>query len=95
LSLSRYIHRNPIEAQKALVKQLAQYPWSSYPAYIGQETPPPWLEQTQIFQLSGKRNRFQAYQNYVDLGIDGELAAFSGKKNIAAVLGDKVFRIEA
>jgi REP element-mobilizing transposase RayT len=95
LSLSRYIHRNPIEAQKPLVKHLAQYPWSSYPAYIGQETPPPWLEQTQIFQLLGKRNRFQAYQSYVDLGTDEELAAFYGKKNIAAVLGDKVFRTQA
>jgi REP element-mobilizing transposase RayT len=95
LSLSRYIHRNPIEAQKPLTKQLAQYPWSSYPAYIGQETPPPWLEQTQIFQLLGKRNRFQAYQRYVDLGIDEELNAFYGKKNIAAVLGDKIFRTQA
>ena len=95
LSLSRYIHRNPIEAQKPLVKQLAQYPWSSYPAYIGQETPPPWLEQMQVYQLLGKRNRFQAYQHYVDLGIDDELSTFFSKKNIAAVLGDKVFRIQA
>jgi putative transposase len=95
LSLSRYIHRNPIETQKPLVKQLAQYPWSSYPSYIGQEAPPPWLEQTQIFQLLGKRNRFQAYQSYVDLGIDEELTAFYGKKNIATVLGNKVFRTQA
>jgi len=95
LSLSRYIHRNPIEAQKSLVKKLAQYPWSSYPAYIGQETPPPWLEQKQIYQLLGKRNQFQAYQRYVDLSIDNELIVFYGKKNIAAVLGDKVFRTQA
>ena len=95
LSLSRYIHRNPIDGQKLLVKQLAKYPWSSYPAYIGQETPPPWLEQMQIFQLLGKHNRFQAYQRYVDQGIDDEITAFYGKKNIAAVLGDKIFRTQA
>jgi hypothetical protein len=56
---------------------------------------PPWLEQTQISQLLSKRNRFRAYQSYVDLGIDEELAAFYSKKNIAAVLGDKLFRTQA
>jgi hypothetical protein len=86
LSLSRYIHRNPIETQKPFVKQLEQYPSSSYPAYIGQVTPPPWLEQKQVYGLLGKRNRFQAYQRYVEQGIDEELTAFYGKKNIAAVL---------
>lgn len=32
LQLSRYIHRNPIDA--GMVKQLENYPWSSYPFYI-------------------------------------------------------------
>src|SRR5439155_8808363 len=32
LSVSRYIHRNPIEAK--IVKNLTSYKWSSYPAYL-------------------------------------------------------------
>ena len=32
LQLSRYIHRNPLEAK--LCKSLRQYQWSSYRAYI-------------------------------------------------------------
>ena len=33
LQLSRYIHRNPLEAK--MVDHLGAYPWSSYPAYVG------------------------------------------------------------
>ncbi|WP_113928364.1 transposase [Bacillus sp. P14.5] len=33
LEVSRYIHRNPLEAK--MVKILSHYPWSSYPSYIG------------------------------------------------------------
>ncbi len=34
LELSRYIHRNPLEA--GLCDNLADYPWSSYPVYMKQ-----------------------------------------------------------
>ena len=33
LEVSRYIHRNPVEMSKPLVKEFEQYRWSSYPAY--------------------------------------------------------------
>lgn len=39
LHLSKYIHRNPLEAKMA--DALADYRWSSYPAYIGNVKPPP------------------------------------------------------
>ena len=42
LALTRYIHRNPLEAN--LVKNLEDYPWSSYPSYIGTLPAWKWLE---------------------------------------------------
>jgi len=44
LLVSRYIHRNPIDAQRPLVERLADWPWSSYPAYRRQARAPEWLE---------------------------------------------------
>ncbi len=40
--LTRYIHLNPVRAK--LVKHPAQYPWSSYRAYLGATRSPAWLE---------------------------------------------------
>ncbi|MCU7815442.1 MAG: transposase [Candidatus Thiodiazotropha sp. (ex Rostrolucina anterorostrata)] len=48
LQLSRYIHRNPIEIHKSLVQQLDDYPWSSYPAYVGKAKPPDWLSREAV-----------------------------------------------
>lgn len=42
LSLCRYIHRNPLEA--GLSDRLEDYPWSSYPSYIGNLPEWNWLE---------------------------------------------------
>ncbi len=41
LVLTRYIHRNPLEA--GLVKKAEDYPWSSYPCYLGVLPVWPWL----------------------------------------------------
>ena len=42
LILTRYIHRNPLEA--GLVQQMADYPWSSYPCYTGKLPRWNWLD---------------------------------------------------
>ena len=42
LELSRYIHRNPLEAH--IPRRLDDYRWSSYPAYVGKVKPPAWLD---------------------------------------------------
>lgn len=42
LTLARYIHRNPLEA--GLIRHLEDYPWSSYPAYVGTQPKWKWLE---------------------------------------------------
>ncbi len=41
MATSRYIHRNPAEAE--IVNDLADYPYSSYRAYAGLDPAPRWL----------------------------------------------------
>ncbi len=40
LQLTRYIHLNPIETKEPMVRNLADYEWSSYPAYINKAKSP-------------------------------------------------------
>ena len=42
IQLSRYIHKNPVRA--GLVNMPSEYPWSSYPHYIGRK----WYEWGQV-----------------------------------------------
>ena len=94
LQLTRYIHRNPIEVKKKMVKQLCDYQWSSYPAYINQVEVPEWLYRDKTYQMLGHHHRYKGYFNYVEKGIDEDLKRFYGKGNILSVLGDKTFRAE-
>jgi REP element-mobilizing transposase RayT len=59
--LSRYIHLNPIRAK--IVQNLASYPWSSYPVFIGKIKAADWLEMNWLLSLFGK-NRKEAAKNY-------------------------------
>lgn len=92
LNLSRYIHRNPLEAK--VIKSLANYPWSSYPAYIGKDKVPAWLHTEEVFgQMGGARRRFLVrYQAYVEDDTDTELETFYRKKARSPILGSESFR---
>ena len=48
LGVVRYIHLNPVEA--GLVRDAAQYPWSSHGAYLGRDEPD-WLTTNAIRQI--------------------------------------------
>lgn len=91
LQLTRYIHRNPIDMKRPLVAELATYPWSSYPAYLNKSPSPSWLNRDVSYQLLGKKNRYRAYQSFVELGVDEEILAFYGKGKLKAVLGSDEF----
>jgi putative transposase len=93
LQLSRYIHHNPLQA--GLVTRLADYPWSSYPAYIGQVKAPAWLSTDYILHAMGQRQRHRRYADYVDEGTDPALAQFYAGKRQAPLLGDTRFRTRA
>jgi putative transposase len=61
LQLSYYIHRNPLRA--GMVERLADYRWSSYPAYAYEKRAPEWLNTEVILsQLVNAGDRHQAYR---------------------------------
>jgi len=61
--LSRYIHLNPVRAK--MVSSPAEYQWSSYAAFIGQQKAPKFLETNWLLTIFG-RNKKQAKGNYQD-----------------------------
>ena len=61
LQLSYYIHANPLHA--GMVKRLADYRWSSYPAYAYGRKRPAWLNTERVLsQLINAPDRHQAYR---------------------------------
>ena len=92
LSLTRYIHRNPIETGKPLVSNLVDYLWSSYPAYVNSTPSPDWLFWGFTYGALGRRDKYRGYREYVELGVDEELATFYGKQRQAPALGSENFR---
>ena len=51
LQATRYVHRNPLDLDETI--DLAHYPWSSYPAYLGHRHPPRWLRRSMVLGLVG------------------------------------------
>lgn len=87
VSLSRYIHLNPVRAK--LVKYPGEYQWSSYKYYIFSEKSPDFLNTGLILSyFNGQRN---LYKKYVNKGISGMIE--DPMKNIKAgfILGDANF----
>ncbi|MCP4492689.1 MAG: tyrosine-type recombinase/integrase [Gammaproteobacteria bacterium] len=69
LQLSRYIHRNPLDA--GMVEQLEDYRWSSYPCYVNKQSAPDWLYRTEIYQQLGVKSRYRdRYRALVEMGAD-------------------------
>ena len=71
--LSRYIHLNPVRA--GVVKDPLEYPWSSYPYYIGQKREPEWLTTEWILGYFGGRRDwgYRRYREFVEKGLTLEL----------------------
>jgi len=92
IHLSRYIHRNPIEMKSPLVEKLEDYPWSSYPAFIGKIKPIDWLEREYTYQLLGNKNKYKGYQSFVIQGNNEDITTFYEKEKLAAVLSSEGFK---
>jgi REP element-mobilizing transposase RayT len=60
IQLSYYIHRNPLRA--GLVKRLAGYRWSSYPAYAYGKAQPSWLDTDFLLSQFNFRDKHKAYR---------------------------------
>ena len=91
-ALTRYIHRNPVETKKPLVKQLEQYPWSSYPAYLNKIKSPAWLFREETYDLLGHGQRYVGYRSFVEREEEDEVTALFRQKKYPAILGSKMFK---
>ncbi|TQV76697.1 hypothetical protein FLL45_01685 [Aliikangiella marina] len=91
LQLTRYIHLNPLETSRPMVKELLDYSWSSYPANVNGVKKPDWLECEQTYQMLGRKKRYEAYARFVAKGNKESLTCFYNRGNIASVIGDKDF----
>ena len=91
LQVSRYIHRNPLDAK--LVEVLDDYPWSSYVYYVSAKPAPEWLYTHDVFaQLAAKSKRRQKYRLFVESQKDDQLTQFYNKGNQLPYLGSETFR---
>lgn len=69
LELLRYVVLNPVRA--GMVREAADWPWSSYHATVGEEAKPPWLETQwtlQQFAMQQKAQR-RRYAEFVAQGL--------------------------
>ncbi|MFH1488852.1 MAG: transposase [Pseudomonadota bacterium] len=60
MRLSFYIHRNPLRA--GIVQRLADYKWSSYPAYAYGKKTPDWLSTEFILSQFKAKDKHKAYR---------------------------------
>jgi hypothetical protein len=69
LELCRYVVLNPVRAK--MVKDVARYPWSSYPAMIGAVPAPPWLHTDWLLGQFGKSRAVtrRKYAQFVSEGL--------------------------
>lgn len=63
-AMSLYIHRNPLRA--GLVKDLLDYPWSSFPLYLNVRRNVPWLTTSLILGMhdGNRRSLLEAHRQY-------------------------------
>ena len=91
LQLSKYIHRNPLEA--GMVDHLENYEWSSYRSYIGDCAAENWLFLHEVYgQLNTNKPFAREYQAYMSEGLmDKDLKDFYSRKHRDPILGNERF----
>lgn len=89
--LSRYIHLNPVRA--GIVKDPANYRWSSYRYFASQATPPKWLRIDLILTMFGTnlKKAKVLYKNFVLSGIGKEKSIILNNTKEGCMLGNDIF----
>jgi putative transposase len=87
LAVSRYIHRNPLEA--GIVRKLDSYAGSSYPAYVGQAKAPHWLKTDFVLDILGSKK--SQYRQFVEQPGPDEVTEFFRQGNQGPILGSSEF----
>jgi len=72
LHLTRYIHRNPVEARIVKVENLNKYKWGSYPNYLGlvEDT---WVKQKAILDYFSSVDSQGDYRIFVEFDSEENL----------------------
>ena len=89
LQVSRYIHRNPLEANQS--QNMHDPLWTSYPSYLARKKIAEWFVTSRILDLVGNRNSRSLYRNYVKEDNDDETTRFYSKGRLSPILGDDRF----
>jgi len=89
LELSRYVVLNPVRAH--MVKDVGDWPWSSYRQMIGEQNIPEWLEPSWILgQFSVQRKRaIEKYRDFIREGVG--LPSLWSELTQQIYLGDEKF----
>jgi len=91
LHVSRYIHRNPLEA--GFTEPLECYRWSSYAAYVQCVCPEPWLQHHRVWAMAGGSP--QHYGAFVQQAGDRDVDAFYARRHLKPILGGAAFMAQA
>lgn len=89
LELSRYIALNPLRGQ--IVSSLDDWPWSSFPYFVGAVHCPSWLERNWLLGQFGatETHACEQYRNFVLAGVGGTSPLATTRHQI--LLGDDAF----
>ena len=70
VELARYVVLNPVRAR--MVHDVADWPWSSYAAMVGRESPPKWLRTESLLRQFGSDHptAIANYANFVRAGTE-------------------------
>jgi REP element-mobilizing transposase RayT len=87
--VSRYIHRNPIEA--GLCASAADYRWSSYAYFLRRRGAPVWLKRTKTLRQFGSASAYRAFVEDCTAEPEQDLLAETTGKPAPPVLGSAEF----
>lgn len=75
LHLTRYIHRNPLEAKIVKIQNLEKFEWSSYPNYLGL-VENGWVKSKAILDYFSSVNNQADYKSFVEFETEEALPKF-------------------
>lgn len=88
--VSRYIHRNPIEA--SLVRSPRDYRWSSFPIYCGIAEKHEWLSCSEVVRYVSPRSQTAEYLRFVENDRLASMSKFYNSPRLPGILGNKAAR---
>lgn len=87
-NVSRYIHKNPSEAQ--IIKDDARYKWSSYQYYCHKSfRSPDWLRRSKTLSYFSNSNK--KYRKFVEKSIDDDTRKFYSLDRMKPIFGNNDF----